>query len=185
MGSESVTTIFARLVRPGNEARYEEWLRGISRSSAEFEGSGGTTILLPTSGRKEYVAITQFDNQDHLDKWLESEERAKWLSKLESIDICSQEVMSLGGMERWFTLADMSTELMPPRYKTAVLVLLGLYPLVLLLGLVLNPFLAGLPSALQVLISLMVSVILMVWIVLPLLTRLFSGWLHPRPRPES
>ena len=74
---------------------------------------------------------------------------------------------------------------MPPRYKTASLILLGLYPLVLVLGVVLNPLLAGLPGPLQILISLMVSVAMMVWIVLPGLTRLFSGWLHPQPKPSE
>ena len=37
------------------------------------------------------------------------------------------------------------------------------------------------PGPLRVLVSLIVSVALMVWIVLPRLTQLFSGWLHPRP----
>ena len=92
--------------------------------------------------------------------------------------------MSLAGMERWFTLPDRGATRLPPRYKTATLILLGLYPLVLLLNLVLSPVLVGLPSQLQVLVSLVVSVALMVWIVLPWLTRLFSGWLHPRPEPR-
>ena len=91
--------------------------------------------------------------------------------------------MSLAGMERWFTLPDRGATRLPPRYKTATLILLGLYPLVLLLNLVLSPVLVGLPSQLQVLVSLVVSVALMVWIVLPWLTRLFSGWLHPNARP--
>ena len=101
-----VTTIFSRVVRPGHEIQYEDWLASISRASSGFAGSQGTTILRPADGRKEYVAITQFDTQHHLDKWLESAERRNWLAKLESIDICSQDVMSLAGMERWFTLPE-------------------------------------------------------------------------------
>jgi hypothetical protein len=83
-------------------------------------------------------------------------------------------------MERWFTLPGRGATRLPPRYKTATLVLLGLYPLVLLLNLVLNPVLSGLPGPLKVLASLVASVAIMVWIVLPWLTRLFSKWLHPR-----
>jgi antibiotic biosynthesis monooxygenase (ABM) superfamily enzyme len=180
-----VTTIFARVVRPGNENQYEDWLAGISRTSSGFAGNRGTTILRPADGRKEYVAITQFDTQHQLDEWLKSAERGNWLAKLESIDICSQQVMSLAGMERWFTLPSTSADHMPPPYKTAMLILLGLYPLVLVLDVVLSPFLAGLPGPLQVLISLMVSVAMMVWIVLPRLTQLFSGWLHPKPKPPE
>lgn len=178
-----VTTIFARVVRPGSEPQYEEWLAGISSATSEFAGNKGTTILRPAEGRDEYISITQFDTQENLDSWLESPERASWLAKLESIDICREQVMSLAGMERWFTLPSVSDDRMPPRYKTAVLILLGLYPLVLLLQITLDPFLTWLPRLLQVLVSLIVSIVLMVWVVLPLLTKLFSRWLHPRHKP--
>jgi len=179
-----VTTIFAREVRAGFEVQYEEWLAGISRTSLRFTGNQGTTILRPAEGRDEYIAITHFDSAENLELWLRSTERESWLEKLQSIGICREEVMSLAGMERWFTLRARGATRLPPRYKTATLILLGLYPLALLLDLVLSPVLSGLPGPLSVLVSLVVSVALMVWIVLPWLTRLFSGWLHPRPEPR-
>ncbi len=179
--SSPVTTIFARKVRAGFEAQYEEWLAGISRTSSGFAGNHGTTILRPGEGRDEYIAITHFDSAENLEQWLRSSERSAWLEKLRSIDICREEVMSLAGMERWFTLPDQGAAGLPPRYKTATLIFLGLYPVVLLLNVVLKPFLSGLPGPLQVLVSLMISIPLMVWVVLPYLTRLFFRWLHPRP----
>lgn len=180
-----VTTIFARQVRAGFEVQYEEWLAGISQTSSRFTGNQGTTILRPAEGRDEYIAITHFDSAENLELWLLSTEREAWLEKLQAIDVCHEEVTSLAGMERWFTLRDRGATRLPPRYKTATLILLGLYPLVLLLDLVLSPVLSGLPGPLKVLVSLVVSVALMVWIVLPWLTHLFSGWLHPRPEPRS
>lgn len=178
--TESVTTIFAREIRTGHEDRYEQWLAGISSSSAKFVGSQGTTILRPAEGREQYIAITQFDSAANLEVWMESSERETWLSKLESINVCQEDVMSLAGVERWFTLPGTAQRKMPPRYKTAALVFLGLYPLVLLLDVVLGPLLSGLPAPLRTFISLVVSVSLMVWAVLPALTKLFAGWLHPR-----
>lgn len=175
-----VATVFARVVRPGFESRYEEWLAGIAQATSRFPGSQGTTILRPNEDRNEYLAIAQFDSAEHLAAWIDSAERAAWLAKLEAIDVCRESVSTLAGMERWFTLPGSGAGALPPRYKTAVLVLLGLYPLVMLLNLVLKPLLAGLPGPLQVLASLVVSVALMVWLVLPWLTRVFSGWLHPR-----
>lgn len=177
--TESVTTIFSREIRPGHEARYEEWLAGISNSSSKFEGNQGTTILRPAEGREQYIAITQFDSAKNLDVWMVSSEREDWLSKLNSIQVCREEVMSLAGVERWFTLPGSAQSQMPPRYKTAALVLLGLYPLVLILNVLLSPLLAGLPVPLQTLCSLILSVSLMVWAVLPALTKLFGRWLHP------
>ena len=181
----SVTTIFARIIRPGHESQYENWLAGISHASSLFPGNLGTTILRPSEGRDAYIAITQFDTRCNLDSWLDSTDRARWIAKLQSIDICHEEVITMAGMERWFTPPGARSHSMPPRYKTAALILLGLYPIVLILNVALSPLLAGLPGPLQVLLSLIVSVATMVWIVLPRLTQLFSSWLHPDPRSRD
>lgn len=171
-----VATIFARQVREGHEAQYEEWLAGISRASSQFPGNQGTTVLRP-AGHEEYIAITHFESRDDLDRWIQSSERGQWLEKLKSISLEHEEIASLAGMERWFTAE--RDQRMPPRYKTAALVLMGLYPTVLLLNEILAPWVGGLPGPLRVLVSLMMSVSLMVWFVLPALTRLFHRWLHP------
>ena len=179
-----VTAVFKRRVRAGSEARYEDWLTGIAQAAARFVGSQGTTILRPTEGGSEYVAITQFETAESLDVWLGSADRKSWMSELQTIDVCHEDISTLAGMERWFTLSQ-SERLLPPRYKTAALVLLGLYPLVLLLDVVLSPLLSGLPRPVGLLASLLVSVSIMVWSVLPWLTRIFRGWLHPCASQET
>ena len=140
--------------------------------------------MRPGAGRTEYIAIVQFDSTQNLERWLVSEERADWLTKLEPITLDSEEVSSLTGMERWFTLPDRAVTQAPPKYKSAILVMLGLYPLVLLLNLILQPLIGSLPAALRVLVSLVISVLIMVWVVMPQLTRLFFGWLYPEHRPS-
>lgn len=179
-----VTTVFARRVRPGHEGEYEAWVDGIARTSSGFPGYAGTTVLRPGEGREEYVHITQFGSEAQMRRWLDSPERAEWLEKLASIGVCRESVMSLGGMERWFTLPGTTDDAMPPRYKTAVLVFLGLYPTVFLLDALLGPALRDLPAWLRILTSLAVSVPVMVWGVMPGLTHAFRGWLHPQPGPS-
>lgn len=179
-----VTTMFSRRVKPGFEGQYEEWLKSINQAAAGFSGSQGTTVLRPGAGRGEYVAIVQFDSAQNLERWLVSRERADFLTKLESITLDSEEVSSLTGMERWFTLPDRSVTQAPPKYKSAFLVLLGLYPLVLILNPLLAPLVGSWPAALRVLLSLAISVPLMVWVVMPQLTRLFFGWLYPEHKPS-
>ena len=180
-----VTTIFARRVRSGFEPQYEEWLRGINRTSAQFPGHQGTTILRPGVGRTEYIAIVQFDSAQNLERWLVSKERADWLAKLESITLESEEMSSLTGMERWFTLPDRSVTQASPKYKSALLVFLGLYPLVLTPNLLWAPLTGTWPAALRILVSLAVSIPLMVWVIMPQLTRLFFGWLYPEHAPSE
>lgn len=170
--------VFNRGIRAGSEARYEDWLTGIARAAARSPGSQGTTILRPTEGSSEYVAITQFETTESLDTWLSSADRASWMSRLRAIDVCRTDASTLAGMERWLTLPP-RTSALPPRYKTAALVLLGLYPLILVLDVVLGPLLSDLPRPVRLLASLLVSVPTMVGVVLPWLTRVFGGWLHP------
>lgn len=175
-----VATIFARRIQTGAEVAYEAWLSEISRVSAGFRGSHGTTILKPGEGREEYIAISHFDSAENLQVWLDSPERAACLEKLGSIAVEREEIESLAGLERWFTLPGQRGQSQPPAYKTAAMVLLGLYPVVMLLSFVLDPWLVDLPYAVRLLLSLMVSVSLMVWVVLPMLTRWFAWWLHPK-----
>ena len=179
-----MTAVIKRRVRAGSEASYEEWLSGIAQAAARSPGSQGTTILRPTEGGSEYVAITQFESAESLEAWLGSADRESWMSRLGAIDICHGDTSTFAGMERWLTLSP-SERILPPRYKTAALVLLGLYPLVLVLDVVLGPLLADLPRPVGLLASLLVSVSIMVGGVLPWLTRMFRGWLHPCASQET
>lgn len=174
-----VTTIFSRRVKPGSEAQYEAWLAGISQSSSSFPGAQGTTVLRPDEAHGTYMAIMQFDSADNLSRWMESDERAGWLEKLNSISLESQEIASMTGMERWFSLPDRSITQAPPKHKTALMVLVGLYPLVLLLTFLLEPVTGAWPTPLRVLASLAISIPVMVWGLMPQLTRLFFRWLYP------
>ena len=177
-----VTTIFARRVKPGSEERYETWLRGINQAAAGFPGHQGVTVLRPEAGRAEYVVVAQFDSTENLDRWLDSEERRGWLEQVEPLTLDAQEVSTMTGMERWFTLPDRSVANAPPRWKSALLLLLGLYPTVLILGPLMQPLVASWPTPLKVFLSVGVSIPIMVWGVMPMLTRLFFGWLYPESR---
>ena len=175
--SVSVATLFSRRVQSGFEERYEEWLAGISTASKSFPGNLGTTIVRPSGDRREYVTIIHFEDSTRLEGWLESAERSAWLEKLEQIPVEFEEVRPLTGLESCFVLPGESAPMTPPRYKTAILVFLGLYPLVLSLGVLMEPLVSSLPRPLGVFLSLTVSVPLMVYFVLPTLTRWFKSWL--------
>lgn len=167
------------ILRPGDAPRRGRRDGPVdAQSDAQSDGERDARADGANAAGGEYVAITQFDGAPALDAWLGSAERAQWMSRLDAIDICREDVSTLAGMERWFTLAR-DDRALPPRYKTAALVLLGIYPLVLALDVVLGPLLSGLPRPVALLLSLVVSVSIMVWWVLPWLTRVFAGWLRP------
>jgi antibiotic biosynthesis monooxygenase (ABM) superfamily enzyme len=94
---------------------------------------------------------------------------------LENIAIASEEISSLAGLDHWVSLKGGMQP--PPDWKMAVLILVGLYPIVVLDAMFLSPLLTFLPWPVGILVSLMVSVPIMVWIVLPLLSKVLGSWL--------
>jgi antibiotic biosynthesis monooxygenase (ABM) superfamily enzyme len=68
----------------------------------------------------------------------------------------------------------------PPRWKMAIVTVVGVWPVSLLVPWLLNPLVSGLPAPLQVLSMAVGIVILLTWAVMPLLVRMLSPWLQPR-----
>lgn len=179
-----IITIISRTIRPGHEQQYEEWSKGINAALASFAGSQGATVLRTGAGEREFHTLLQFDSPENLQSWLDSTERADWLARLEGITIDSEEVNSLTGMERWFTLPSQSVAQAPPRYKSALLILIALYPLSYLVPLVLYPLTRHFPDPLAKLLAMIITIVLMVWFAMPGLTRLFFWWLYPERRTK-
>ncbi len=66
----------------------------------------------------------------------------------------------------------------PPKWKIAVLIWLAIYPSITLLFLLAGEQLLSIPLPLRTLTITLVLVPLMVFVLLPALQKLFSGWLQ-------
>jgi antibiotic biosynthesis monooxygenase (ABM) superfamily enzyme len=73
---------------------------------------------------------------------------------------------------------------MPPRWKTAVLIWLAIYPSITFLLWLAGPRIASWPLALRTLALTAVLVPLMVFLLIPAFQRLLAPWLRPR-RPSN
>jgi antibiotic biosynthesis monooxygenase (ABM) superfamily enzyme len=67
----------------------------------------------------------------------------------------------------------------PPRYKMALLTWAGAYALITAVLAVLGPAMASWPLMVRTLVLSVTMVVVLTWLVLPCLTRLFRGWLAP------
>jgi antibiotic biosynthesis monooxygenase (ABM) superfamily enzyme len=67
----------------------------------------------------------------------------------------------------------------PPRYKTAAVTWLAIYPLVLALSTLLTRLELGLPRALSILLVTLVTVLVATYVALPVLSWLLRPWLVP------
>jgi len=94
------------------------------------------------------------------------------------VTLGEQEQEILSGLETWFTLPGGEALVPPPKYKMMVVVFISIFPLSLLLGYGIRPFISELHIISQSAIMSLILVLLMTYIVMPLTSKVFHRWLH-------
>ena len=178
-----VTAIISQVVKPGYEEAYEQWQKDITVAAHQFEGHAGVNIIRPNDQtHSEYVIILRFDHYKNLKTWIESDVRKHWIDRAKPLIQGSEKVQVLQGLEAWFTLPGRSVQAPPARYKMAILTSIAVYLVSLIVGYFFSRFLVSLPSWLQSLVLISLSVVLLTYFVMPRLTRIFYRWLYPRSK---
>ena len=173
-----VTAVISHYIRPGRESGYEEWVKSISQAARQFDGYIGVTIIRPQAGAStEYVIILRFDSYENLSHWMRSPERQEWIERAEPLTHKPENVQVLTGLEALVSLPNAAST-PPPKYKTALITWIGVFLCVSLVGSLLGPYLVALPYLLRQAIVTGIVVVLLAYVVMPRLTRLFYNWLH-------
>jgi antibiotic biosynthesis monooxygenase (ABM) superfamily enzyme len=184
--SGPITLVISEVVEPSQVTAYEAWTAGINHDARQFEGFLGVEVIRPRDHyHPEYVVIVKFDTYDHLRDWIISPTYRAWMDKSYGLIATRSQQQLPSGLELWFTLPKAQSGLpsplpSPPYYKQVVLGVLAVYPLILLANFLLGPLLAGLPSLLALLISVMFVSALLTYPVMPWLSKGLGGWLYPR-----
>src|ERR687891_713425 len=182
-----VTVIVRRIPKKDRIKEFEEWVSGISKEMSRQEGNMGTEIIRPIDNKEskpEYVIIFRFNNYDNLRKWENSAIRNEWLRKGRELVVADPDVQKLTGFEFWFTpyskkSSVFTPEITPPRYKMVIVTI----PVISLLLLTLVPEIhfvterLFIPYSIRFIIAITITVILMTYVIMPLLTKLLRPWL--------
>jgi antibiotic biosynthesis monooxygenase (ABM) superfamily enzyme len=175
-----VVEVIVTKVKPGKEEAYRQWETRIQQAQSKFAGYLGSYVQPPIAGELGWTTLMRFQSAEQLDTWLKSKERAALLREAEPlIDYAHLQRMDTS-FPGWFP-TDPSTGKGPPNWKAAMLVLLGLFPIVMLEARFLSPRLAGLNSSLAMFIGNVISVALTTWATMPLFIKAFGWWLFPKP----
>jgi hypothetical protein len=172
----NVTQVILSQVRPGMEDAYREWAARIQRAQSKYPGYRGMYLQPPANNGGHWTTLLRFDTAEHLESWLAAPERAKLLQESKAF-IEKEELMRLATSFPGWVPINPLTGKGPPNWKTALLVLLGLYPIVVLELRFLNPLLRGLNSSLATFIGNTLSVAGTSFVTMPLFVRGFSWWL--------
>jgi antibiotic biosynthesis monooxygenase (ABM) superfamily enzyme len=172
--AEPVTVTVARVVRPDQRDAFEQWAEDVLAMAASFPGNLGASLLHPGPGSSEYHLVYRFEDDESLAAWERSSERRSALAHVEDM-VDDERYARVAGLESFFTRPARPG----PRWRMTLLTIAAVFAITSMLQMFVMPHLDAVPWGLRLLGSAVVVVLLLGHVLMPALTRLFAGWLHP------
>ncbi|WP_460089685.1 antibiotic biosynthesis monooxygenase [Pseudomonas sp. H2_D10] len=179
---EVVTLVVKHLIKQGQEANYEAWLRRIVRIAGERPGHLGVDVVRSRqNGLTLFTCVLRYRSTHDLQTWLDSAERNTLIAEASPMLTDGDNTEIGAANEFWFSpLADSAAK--PPRWKQAVVSLCVILPQTLLLPFIWGPILRLHPFLSNYVVSTflvtLTIVLLVVYLLMPAATRLFAPWLE-------
>lgn len=166
-------------VKTGQEKAYLAYEKQYQAAQALKPGYRGVYVQPPTHGTAGiWTTLIRFDSPQAMDQWLASEERKKLVAASSDLVASTDFHNVTTSYPGWFPSKGAARE-GPPNWKTALLILLGLYPSVMLVIIYFLPLMQGYPAAVNNFIGNILTVAFTTWISMPLFIYLFNSWLFP------
>ena len=172
--AEPVTVTVARVVRPDRREAFERWADDVLQLAATFPGNLGATMLRPGDAGDEYHLVYRFADDESLAAWEHSPQRRKALARMGEM-VEEERYARVSGLESFFTRPAQPG----PRWRSTVLTVAAVFAITSLMQVLVMPHLESWPWPARLLLSAVIVVLLLGYVVMPALTRLFAGWLHP------
>ena len=186
----AVTVAITRRADPSRNAEMLAWVRAGTTLAEDFPGFLGVGWVRPVLGSTEWHMLYRFADAAALHAWEESPQRQWWLSSAQGM-VEHTRVERRTGIEGWFDppqeheVDDLAAPPPgpPPRWKQAVIIWLGFFPVSLLAAVTLGQLLAGQHVLVRTLVTTLCLTPLMTYLVLPQVTKALQWWLHKQPPP--
>jgi len=179
--SGMVATAILTHIVPKSEEFFRNWELHIQKAQAKFPGYLGTYWQPAVGGTNSpFTTLLRFDTPASLERWMRSDER-KQLLKEATEHVQSTKFSSLtSSFPGWFP-ADPHTGEQPPNWKTSMLVLAALFPIIMLCIRYVSPLFATVNFVLFNFVSTVCNMIIVTWVCMPILIKMSSWWLFPNP----
>lgn len=172
-------------VAPEDRDAFLEWQRTVYAAEARAPGFLRHKLERPVAGvRDDWIIILTFDTDENLNRWLGSPERRKLLKEGAKLKADFHLSRTAYGFDFWFRGDDAPKQSKSEIFKSNLLVLLVLYPIVYLWGFfVSHPLIDahGAPAWLSLFIGNVVSTQILGWWAVPAIFKAFGWWLGPKP----
>lgn len=175
----TVAACITSVIRPGMEKQYRDWLSEIQTTQAQFPGYQGTYLQMPAPGSDGlWTIVLRFDSPEMMEQWFRSEERSALIEKSKGL-VASENIKRMHSAFPGWLPTDSEGQ-SPADWKAAMLVILGLYPVVELQLRFLSPLLSRWQPSLGMFFSNIISVLIISYVEMPILTKVFQDWLLPK-----
>ena len=176
-------------VPAGEESEFLKWQRRIQAAQTKYPGFVRHKIERPVPGvHDDWLVVLSFDSEPHLQGWLDSPERKALIEEGGRFGDKFKVSHSNHGFDFWFPGGAAPPMSRHGIFKSNLLVLLMLYPIVFLWGYLIDvPFIqgrAGIPFWLALFIGNIFSTQLLGWWAAPWIFKVF-GWWMPSTAPAS
>jgi antibiotic biosynthesis monooxygenase (ABM) superfamily enzyme len=170
-----VTVVISRAPAPGRQDDLVVWAHGIVDAASAFPGHLGAQVYPPAPPDRDDVVIAfSFASAEALSAWERSAERRAWTDRSHGLVAGDARTHAVSGFEGIFS----RTLVPPPRWKTAAVIWLALYPMSLLVSWLAAPHLVTWNLFLRVMLTTSIVVPYMSWIGVPWLSRRLRTWLQ-------
>lgn len=174
------TAVVARKIKRGYDRNYEQWVAKVASALHGAPGYDGMTAISTSDSQGNVrTLLIRFVSAEALSTWEQSTVRRLLVAEGNRFSTACYQTAP--GVESFFSIPGASPS--PPRWKMCVLTIPAVYLLInLVLFLVLLvPGLAEWPVQARMIPVTCVMTVLLTYVCLPALSRLFAHWLFSRP----
>jgi uncharacterized protein len=175
---KSMTVVISRMVFPGHEQDYEEWVKKLAEAARQAPGNTGVTILVPAPGKTGlHHIVLHFKDEDSLHEWEDSYIRQKLSHEADAFSRKSRQEAT--GLETWFSIPECPELETPPHWKMAIVTFIAVYIVSIILIPLLEIFFKGSNFYLLNILTGALLVGILTWVVMPFFSRyVFRKWLY-------
>ncbi|MBD2190138.1 hypothetical protein [Pseudanabaena mucicola] len=180
------SAVIEHIVSKDKQIAFRQWHQSLVRSIQKAEGYIQIDMPSPLeckNGVLKWYSVMHFDSPTHLNNWLASSDRKEMMKTGQQFFETYRFKSFTTGLEGWFSHqsgAEM-TSLGPSAWKQALIVVLGLYPIVFLQSKLFESLgiMQSWSFANSMLVNLLITTIILTWFVIPQITRPLEFWLRP------
>ncbi|WP_423923490.1 antibiotic biosynthesis monooxygenase [Frigoribacterium sp. 2-23] len=178
-----ITISITRHVAPERVREANAWARAGQDLIASYPGYLGSGWIRSDADGPEWHMLFRFTDSENLARWERSPERAWWVASANGI---VHDTERRTGIEGWFdrpetveAIGDDPPEALPapPRWKQMVSIFVGFFPVNVIAQYALAPVTHDWPLVLRALLTIVCVMPVMVYLVLPAVTRALRPWL--------